>query len=59
MRRKGRKTYQLTKMDQDNAGVRSGPVAQERHEKDPGSPCRNRVSARPNLKVEARERVEN
>ena len=25
----GRKTYQLTKMDQDNAGIRSGQMAQE------------------------------
>ena len=24
----GRKTYQLTKMDQDNAGIRSGQMAQ-------------------------------
>ena len=26
---RGRKTYQLTKMDQDNAGIRSGQTAQE------------------------------
>ena len=25
----GRKTYQLTKLDQDNAGIRSGQMAQE------------------------------
>ena len=56
---KGRKTYQLTKIDQDNAGIRSGQLAQETHEKDPGSPYRNKVSARLNLKVEARERVKN
>ena len=40
----GRKTYQLTRKDQNSAGIRSGQMAQKkRHEKHPGPPYRSRI----------------